>query len=318
MGKGKVCISSALRGVPTDVQVIPYGRHVTQKGSFLLDRKAARAVVADFRARKNLMVIDYEHQTLGGGIAPAAGWIKRLVSRDRAGLWAEVEWTRRAKQYMGGCEYRYLSPVFMKSTKDGRVVRLLNAALTNQPAIDGMVPVTAGPERKEERMQKVLKTLGLDGTGGEDEVLEAIGMIRREMDDIGRTLESVRGALGLEPGAAEDEIKGAALVMKAASEEAASLRQRLAGQEASDLVGLAMKEGKVSPAQKDWAMEYALDDAEAFRVFIAKAPVAVPLGEMHAALPARGSVSLCPEQSMVNRALGLSDERFVRFSKKEE
>jgi phage I-like protein len=129
------------RGVPDLIQVLPYGCHQTEKGPFLLDEEAALEVVRAFHQRVNDMVIDYEHQTLKGTEAPAAGWIKRLVDRGKGGIWAVVEWTERAKGYLQNREYRYISPVFLKRASDNRVVKLFNVALTNQPAIDEMVPV---------------------------------------------------------------------------------------------------------------------------------------------------------------------------------
>jgi phage I-like protein len=143
---------------PSEVQVIPLGSHRTEKGTFTLDAEGMKDVIGDFQSRANDMVIDYEHQSLGEGEAPAAGWIKKLFSvtphsplrlrgdkggfKKASGVWAAVEWTPRAIEYLKNREYRYLSPVFMKRTEDNRVVRLLGAALTNTPAIDGMVPVS--------------------------------------------------------------------------------------------------------------------------------------------------------------------------------
>lgn len=326
-----ICISSSLNGAPREIQVLPSGRHSTGKGVFLMDSEAAIRVIEDFNSRDNEMVIDYEHQSLSGGIAPAAGWIKRLMYRGEAGLWAEVEWTARAKQYLGGCEYRYLSPVFLRREDDLRVMRLINAALTNNPAIDGMVALTGGAaeegegaeplseKRKEENtMQKVLETLGLEKTGSEENVLAAISVMRRELEGFGESLGRVRDALGLSPEAGGPEMEGTALAMKQAAAEADSLRRRLREQEAGEMVALAMKEGKVSPAQRDWAMDYAQRDAESFRVFVARAPRVVPLGEVPEGQGKRRKGSVCHLQAEVNSALGLSEERFMKFSNKED
>ena len=136
----RLVLSAKVYGPPAEIQVIPFGRHETANGPFVLDGDGVRDIIRDFESRQNEMVIDYEHQSLGSGEAPAAGWITRLVNRGEDGLWAVVEWTRRARRYLEGREYRYLSPVFLKEADTGRVVRFLNAALTNTPAIDGMVP----------------------------------------------------------------------------------------------------------------------------------------------------------------------------------
>lgn len=49
---------------------------------------------------------------------------------------------------------------------------------------------------------------------------------------------------------------------------------------ASDLVLQALKDGKISAAQKEWATTYALSDPEGFKVFAEKAPVVVPVGKL--------------------------------------
>jgi len=121
-----------------EIQLIPFGYHVTSKGDFLLDEEALKLVVSTFDAQVNDLVVDYEHQTLSGKEAPAAGWIKKLMNRGRQGLWGLVDWTDRARAYLGRNEYHYLSPVFLKRQSDNRVVRLVNAGLTNAPEIDGM------------------------------------------------------------------------------------------------------------------------------------------------------------------------------------
>ena len=108
--------------IPTEIQVIPYGRYDTPKGEFVLDDDGAAGIVAAFEAQKNDMVIDYEHQTLAGTEAPAAGWIKKLINKGKDGIWASVEWTERAKKYLLNREYRYLSPVFVKRIADNKVI----------------------------------------------------------------------------------------------------------------------------------------------------------------------------------------------------
>ena len=56
-------------------------------------------MVKAFGERGTDLVIDYEHQSLKGGQAPAAGWIKDLEVRED-GLWAQVEWTGKVEKYL--------------------------------------------------------------------------------------------------------------------------------------------------------------------------------------------------------------------------
>lgn len=77
----------------------------------------------------------------------------------------------------------------------------------------------------------------------------------------------------------------------------------------------ALKAGKVAPAQKEWAEQYALKDPAGFRAFLEKAPVVVPVGQEIAGgrvPPAGGSVT-DQIQLSVNKMLGISEEDFKKY-----
>jgi phage I-like protein len=340
-------LESAIDGMPGEVQIIPFGHHETEKGPFVLDEEGMAAVVKDFNARVNDMVIDYEHQSLTGGEAPAAGWIRRLYAvlpgdqREAprpAGIWASVEWTERARQYLRNREYRYLSPVFLKKLSDGRVVRLLSAALTNQPAIDGMAPVVnrggssvvGGALRithnridgKEVVMKKLLKLLGLPDTATEADAVEKVESLKEEVSALRSNVNEVFGLLGLKGSEALSEVTGTVMAMKQAAMQVEDLRDKLTAVEAAlrrkgaeEVVAEAMNNGKVTPAQRDWALEYALRDPEGFRVFAAKAARVIHTGEVAGGkVPDDISHGAAGEvQRQVNRALGISEETFNRY-----
>jgi hypothetical protein len=48
-------------------------------------------------------------------------------------LGSSVKWTARATAMIKAGEYRYISPVFQYNKETGAVIRLINAALTNNP-----------------------------------------------------------------------------------------------------------------------------------------------------------------------------------------
>lgn len=83
-------------------------------------------------------VIDYEHQTnkteVNGKPAPAAGWAYNFFVNEK-GLFAKVEWTARAKEFIKNKEYKFTSPTFY-TNKKGEVVKLVSAALTNLPGLE--------------------------------------------------------------------------------------------------------------------------------------------------------------------------------------
>jgi phage I-like protein len=318
---------------PSEVQLIPYGKHCTGKGNFVLDEGSAASIIADFDSRKNDMVLDYEHQTLTGSEAPAAGWIRRLINRGSDGIWAVVQWTPRAIEYLRNREYRYISPVFLKRASDGKVMRLINAALTNQPAIDGMVPVVnkqlnAEENRKEERMEKLFELLGLQSNATEEQAMEAVMSLKESTALREKEHAEVLKALGLKEGASLSEATGTIEAFKQGHEGAGELgkkilelEEKLRDKEASELVSTAMKAGKVTPAQKEWASAYAGRDPEGFRTFIAKAPVVVPVGpEFARVMEPHGKTVGAPDgiQLAVNKAMGIDAETFKKHSKTKE
>jgi phage I-like protein len=220
MKNGLVLICKDVEGkVPAEIQVIPYGHHDTPKGPFTLDDEGARGIIAAFEAQTNDMVIDYEHQTIADPPveAPAAGWIKKLVNRGAEGIWAVIEWTERAKQYIANREYRYVSPVFLKRVSDNRVIRLINVALTNQPNIDGMVPLAnklgfeGDTNTKEATMKELWKLLGLSEDAKEEAAVAAVNKLRGDLEAKRVVVIASKGvldALGLAETATESEIIG--------------------------------------------------------------------------------------------------------------
>ena len=350
-------VCKELAGIPEEIQVIPYGIDVqTPKGPFTLDEEGAASVMATFAGQKNQMVIDYEHQTLQGVQAPAAGWITRLINKGKDGIWAAVEWTERARQYLANREYRYVSPVFLKRISDNKVLRLINVALTNQPNIDGMVPLVNKFEIKiaeeESTMWKeLLKALGLAETAAEQEAVaavnklkltlnkavlatlglaetateqEAVAMINKLKTSVALVAnKAVLTALGLADTATEAEVTGTIMAMKqshdrvgALAQELANLKASLGAKDATDLVAQAMKDGKITPAQKDWAEEYAKRDLAGFKVFVAKAPTVVVQGRIVGGeKPADGAID--ETQRMINSMCNVSDEDFKKFGPKE-
>lgn len=330
-----VLICKDMNGVvPEEIQVIPYGTEIdTPKGKFTLDEESAAAVIAAFAKQKNKMVIDYEHQTLAGTEAPAAGWITQLINKGKDGIWATVEWTEKARQYIANKEYKYVSPVFLMRLTDKRVLRLINVALTNQPNIDGMVPLInkAGdykPTNQKEdttMWKELLRKLGLAEIATEQDAIAAINKIETDAAQAkGIVLianKSMLTALGLAETATEAEITGTIMAMKQShsqvgdlAKELATLKTTIGAKDAADIVEMAMKEGKITPAQKDWANDYAKRDIEGFKVFVAKAPVVVFMGKIVGEdRPAEGALD--DVQLAINKQMGLDTETFKKHDK---
>ncbi len=139
-------------GVRTEFQLLPLGEiDLEGDGPVVLDEDGMAEIISDFERRGNDMVIDYEHQTLEGIEAPAAGWIKQIINRGADGLWVTVEWTKKALEYLKNREYRYFSPVFWFDKGTRRVIKVENVALTNYPRINNLTPIMAKMSREEAR-----------------------------------------------------------------------------------------------------------------------------------------------------------------------
>lgn len=130
------------------LQVTPAGHFRPADGrkievpSWHINAAVASKVIERFRSTKTKRVVDYEHQTLrkeeNGMPAPAAGWYTDLQWREGEGLFARVQLTARAADYIASGEYQYFSPVFLYDPTTGDVLDVQMGALTNAPAIDGM------------------------------------------------------------------------------------------------------------------------------------------------------------------------------------
>lgn len=125
-------------------------------GKFSITKDHLRQMHANFSGGKypeppTEICIDYEHLTLKEDVRPgdtkAAGWFKQLELRnDDAELWALIEWTADAAESIKAGEYRFVSPAYRSTFKTikGEDIgcTLVNAAITNTPALQGMAPVT--------------------------------------------------------------------------------------------------------------------------------------------------------------------------------
>ncbi len=129
------------------------GRPKDVSGWFL-DGTIAAKLIREATTQIIDFVIDYEHQTLqaaqNGKPAPAAGWFHTLEWRDGDGLYVtDARWTDTAAKMLTAQEYRYISPVFQYESKTGNVEKVISAALTNNPALDGLTDLAAATCRND-------------------------------------------------------------------------------------------------------------------------------------------------------------------------
>lgn len=127
---------------PTEFKMLSAGVNHTEKGDFVFDASAAEACMSFWGGKGVELSFDYEHQSLSDPPiqAPASGWWTPEV-RDGALYATNIRWTDRAAKYLSAKEYRYFSPAFNFDEESGRVLRIINCALTNNPAMNNIAPL---------------------------------------------------------------------------------------------------------------------------------------------------------------------------------
>lgn len=310
------------------IQLFPAGTFAARDGrpgnlrgvnatSWRLTAQDAEAVIAHWQRTATPLVVDYEHQTQlaaqNGQPAPAAGWITSLEWEEGRGLFAGVDWTDKARAHIRAGEYRYISPVFAFDRQSGAVLRLICAALTNHPALDGMDAASATFTPYEEPpMKQILAALDLPETADEAAALAALTALRQERDSARAQAE-----------AAPDPQKFVAMAtFSAVQQEAAQLRDELTklkneAQAAAlkDDIEAALKDGRLTAATKGWAEEMAKTAPDALKAYLAAQPPVQALtgtqtGGRTPAGDKPGTAALTDEEQYVCDQLGMTAEEY--------
>ncbi len=334
--------ASALPATPTEwVQLLPLGTTtgVDGRGPYRIGTKAAAEaiVTASQGYGKGLpLVIDYDHATdlaaPKGGAAPAAGWVRELETRTD-GVWGRVGWTATAAAQLAEGQYRYLSPSFHHD-KNGQVIRLLRAGLTNNPNFDlaavlaaqgAAAPGSFGGVPMD--ISKLLVTLGLPaGTSFEAALAH--------LTDTKAALSAIAAAIGVSPDAGPATLAAGVIATKTALAAASTVGQpdpsqyvpmaqytalaaRVHGAQTA-AVDAAIASGKIIPALREWAVSLHSANPQAFDSFIADAPVVVVpgiAGTGTAGPPpsAPGTVTtLTDAEKSVASALGIDEAAYLK------
>jgi phage I-like protein len=317
----KILLNLLTPAIPPEwIKILPLGQVNLgdDREPFRTDSDTLTGVQAHWQDRGIDMVIDYEHQTMMGIEAPAAGWIRELDTRED-GLWARVDWTPNAYDRITNREYRYISPV-VELDESRNLTGLLNVALTNYPAINNLDPLTLKSRetaKENDRMKgKLIEILGLSPEAETLEIMDRITKGRLAVE----FLEDLGEMLSVKPNASE--IKGAVLALKASPDVIARLQgevDQLKAERASDVaekqLELALRAGKITPAMREWALNYAKTDPQGFEAYVANAPKIVPIGEEldHQSKEGAGeTVHLNAEDKKMAVLMGVSEELYMK------
>jgi phage I-like protein len=319
--------------VPSAVQLLPAGAFRASDGrpadaaAWVLDAATAQRLIEQVAARKNPLPIDYEHQTVharsNGQPAPAAGWFSRLEWREGSGLWAvDVRWTERARQMIAAGEYRYLSPVFLYDRRTGAVTRLLHAALTNDPALDGMAAVAAArqldpstdpldtetPDMELTTLVAACASALGQSTLAPEQLAPAVAALKAEADTARAAAEQAQAELKKEREAlaALKASTQPAEVMAQLKADLAALTAEVNARRIDDLVKPALADGRLLPAQEAWARELGATNLAALSKYLDTAQPIAALVSVQTAhtQPGQKAPQLTDEQAALCRIAG--------------
>ena len=154
-------------------------------------------------------------------------------------------------------EYRYLSPVF-RHTEDGRITRLLRAALTNNPNLELTAVASAGGDMNE-LLLELRRLLRLKADAGEDAILAAV----RELIAAGERQASAA--------ATPDPAKYVPIgELVPVTTELNKLRKGVDERIAIAAVEHEIGQGRLVPALRDWGISLCTVNKPAFDEFVAK------------------------------------------------
>ena len=336
-----------------EIQLFPAGEFRAVDGRphdvphWYIDAGIAAAIIADLAVRDNQLVIDYEHQTLlsatNGQPAPAAGWFKHLEWREGDGLYAvDVEWTVRAKERIETKEYKFISPVFSYDKKTGAVKNLFHAALTNNPALDGMDEVAAQAASRllthstelesltmdmEELLKQLRWMLNLPALATAEEIMaeltKAIDIIKSAAPEaaaasfsLGTFVKANADQVAALKAQAPDPAKFVPVeTMKAMQDDLAALRAKVHGGEVDALVTAALSNGRLLPPQESWARELGKKDIAALTAYLDTAqPIASLNGTQTGGRQPDGTAAgeLDESQLAICRSMGVAPEDFKK------
>jgi len=323
---------SSQGSAPEWVQLLPMGQFHMRDGRGPFTLQNPEAVIRASQSLNMDLPIDYDHQIdftrKNGGGAPAGGWIVGLESRED-GIWGQVEWTDRASEAITAKEYRFLSPVFRRSRQTGEVLRIDRAALTNDPALD-LIELSSQENddmELDEFVRNLASVLGLTGEADVQGVTDAVKELCSQQHKT-PDLTKITSALKLDGDAGVPEICAA---IGGLSEEAQpdpakyvtidqynELHQQvieLCSQsqktEHQTAVDDAIREGKLTPAQRDWAMELASKDPDSLSKYLDKAIPVIGKQSVPSVKPQPKSSQLSGDALTICSQLGLDEKGFA-------
>ncbi|HDZ9236855.1 TPA: peptidase [Vibrio cholerae] len=280
--------------------MIPAGKFIGEDGRQWINDEPD-AVVERF-SRK--LPFDIEHATHikgpQGEAAPAFGWMTKVENRNGE-VWAFTEFNSEGVELTGEeKKYAFYSPAF-SFDKNGRVIALLSAGLTNQPNLN--VPALNRQEENEMKLsQLIAAALGLAETATEQDAVIAINSLKSEKDI------ALNRASNIDLNVAVPKETYQLALNRAETAEAAL--KAIQESEIDALVEDAIKAGKVAPANKEMflGMCRAEGGIEQFKKFVETAPAIANSDPKKKSAVVNAEGELSAEEMALCRATGVTPE----------
>lgn len=319
-----------------EIQLLPDGAFRATDGSnrpeevaaWRIDPEIAARLLARLAAKPGQILIDYEHQTLhkedNGQPAPAAGWFAGTAVEYRPGhgvFAMNPKWSKRATQYIGDEEYKFISPIIAYDTQTGAVTDIRMVALTNNPGIGGMAEValtalndfsTEEEPQVNELLKSLLAGLGLPETASEAEAKSALAALTAKTNEVAKLQEKVAALTAAKHPDPSQFVPVA--TMTAMQEQVAALTAEINGGKVTAAVDKAINDGKLLPAQKEWALELGKTNFAALTGYIEKTPVIAALGGTQsggAGGGGEGTAALTATDQKILAQLGLNKDDYL-------
>ena len=297
--------------LPEWLPVIPAGQFTGRDGRVWVNTNPADVIAASFRYPK--LPVDIEHATElkgpKGDEAPAHGWIDALRQRDDGSIEAHVEWTADGEALIRGKKYLFYSPAFF-FTADGQVTRLSSVGLTNKPNL--AFPALNSENTDMTIPVQLVTVLGLSATASVDDAVKAIQQIKNS--------EQVALNRAENPDLTKFiPIETHQLALNRATEAEGKLKAQ-ADKEAEALVDLAIKEGKVAPANREMYLATCRSEEgrKQFTEFVKAAPVIVSSDANKKPKLDKTNQELTDVELATCRAMGVTKEQFLAAKAKQE
>lgn len=331
---------------PTAVMLMPFGDPIPARDSRvfrLVDKAHAERVIAATKSYLAScdMMIDYDHQsaatpTQGGtAAAPAAGWIKGFEVRED-GIWGSpVEWTPPAAKALANREYRYSSPSFRVAKESREVTRITNLGIVNEPNFDlpALASRQAGSPGEPTDMTKITLALASLATAlaipaeglDESKVLAAIDQLKSGKEGAETALASIRSELQLGDDASTETVLASVksaraagvpdptkYVPKAGFDDLTARLAKLEEDKVLASVDQAVKDGKLAPAMKDWAISLGKKDAAELASYLDKAVPVLASVDVRGEPPRGDKGKLSEEEKAICALVGVSEADYLK------